>query len=54
MKISEYCENCREETEHEVELNVPETGNGVFSKEPLRITECVICGHVEETKVSRE
>ncbi|QSG08956.1 DUF7835 family putative zinc beta-ribbon protein [Halapricum desulfuricans] len=50
---SEFCEHCGRETIHSVSLQLvtesDRSDNAEFSREPYRVTECLVCG--EQTAV---
>lgn len=49
----EPCVGCGEDTEHQVRLQIMEENSGPddrsrsFSREPYRVSECVVCGEQE-------
>lgn len=49
--IDERCEECDAETPHAVEIYVDQSGDGVYSNEPHRRTECAVCGTTTEQDV---
>jgi ribosomal protein S14 len=45
----EECEECGRRTGHDVSVDLrtenPKSSNAAFSREPYRVTKCIVCGH---------
>ena len=55
--ITEECEECRDETPHDISIEIltespKRDGNEKFSREPYRIATCVMCGHREKKRMN--
>ncbi|WP_452166717.1 DUF7835 family putative zinc beta-ribbon protein [Halogranum rubrum] len=54
--LSEWCEPCGGETDHDVSLRIVTESkkpvNAQFSREPYRITTCLTCGANESTRMN--
>ncbi len=52
---TEECTTCRRQTPHQVGIEVraeSEGQNAAFSREPYRVTECLICGATASTRMN--
>lgn len=47
----EHCENCEEGTPHDVRIEVVTESEDYGGNQPYRVTECLNCGGVSETRV---
>ena len=54
--VTEECESCSRVTPHEVAVKIlTESGkpeNAEFSREPYRVSECVVCGATETMRMN--
>jgi hypothetical protein len=45
---SEWCDRCDDDTDHQVSIEIvtesEKRRNAKFSREPYRVSECVVCG----------
>lgn len=56
----EDCPSCERVTAHDVRIEIREGGTSYaeergtmkYSRGPYRVTECAVCGHVEEERIS--
>ncbi|WP_435157636.1 hypothetical protein [Haladaptatus sp. DFWS20] len=52
---TEECSACRRRTQHQVSIEVraeSEGKNAAFSREPYRVTECLVCGETTNTRMN--
>ncbi|MBX0323772.1 hypothetical protein EGH21_12105 [Halomicroarcula sp. F13] len=56
VDMSEACSNCGRETPHEVTLQIQTEStkreNAEFSREPYRVSECLVCGETTNTRMN--
>ncbi|WP_266080538.1 DUF7835 family putative zinc beta-ribbon protein [Haladaptatus caseinilyticus] len=52
---TEECSTCRRRTRHQVSIEVraeSEGENAAFSREPYRVTDCLLCGTTTSTRMN--
>lgn len=53
---SEHCPTCDRETAHTVSLQIvtesDSVDNAVFSREPYRVSECLVCGETTAVRMN--
>ena len=56
QELVESCENCGRETHHKVSVQIKTEStkreNAEFSREPYRVTECLVCGDVTSQRMN--
>ena len=53
QSIVEACDDCERETPHEVAVELrTETPGSSFSREPYRVSECIVCGTETITRMN--
>lgn len=54
--LTEFCENCERETPHQVSVQIrtesKKKQNAEFSREPYRVTECLVCDEVTSQRMN--
>ena len=54
--LTEFCENCERDTSHQVSVQIrtesKKKQNAEFSREPYRVTECLVCDEVSSQRMN--
>lgn len=54
--LTEFCGNCERETSHQVSVQIrtesKKQQNAEFSREPYRVTECLVCNEVSSQRMN--